>query len=171
MRAHAIRHLPLALATLTAFTSVTAHAQPATAAAPAPTAAAGPTAAHAAPKPMTMMSTVIPCTDLEKSTAFYTRGLGMTAARGANPREVVLGLPGGGPNLMLLKSDAGPTAPHRGPARVILNVPDIKALSTQLQAAGFALKGPIREIAQYRISVAELEDPDGNSFELIQRGG
>lgn len=159
------RRLPLggtlALAALATFASVTAHGQT----------AAAPTAAQAAPKPMVLMSAVIPSTDLEKSTAFYTRGMGMTAARGANPREVVLALPGGGANLMLLKAADGAATPRRGPSRVILQVPDIKALAARLQGAGYALKGPVRENAQYRISIAELEDPDGNSLELIQRGG
>lgn len=121
------------------------------------------------------MSAVVPSSDLEKSIAFYTLGLGMTAARGANPREVVLALPGGGSNLMLLKNADGPRGasrgPSPGPSRVILQVPDLKALAARLQGAGYALKGEIREIAQYHISVGQLEDPDGNALELIQRGG
>lgn len=156
------RSSAFALAALAAFAAVAAQAQ--TAPSPAP---AGPPPAKA----MTLMSTVVPSSDLEKSTAFYTAGLGMTAARAANPREVVLTFPGGGSTLMLLKNATGPDAPHRGPSRVIVQVPDLKALAARLQGAGYSLKGRLREIAQYRISVAELEDPDGNSLELIQRGG
>lgn len=135
---------------------------------------AGPTPAPiglAPVKAMTLMSAVVPSSDLEKSIAFYTLGLGMTAARGANPREIVLTLPGGGSNLMLLKNADGANAPRPGPSRVILQVPDMKALAARLHGAGYALKGEIREMPQYHLSVAQLEDPDGNALELIQRGG
>ena len=122
-------------------------------------------------KAMTLMTAVVPSSDLEKSIAFYTLGLGMTAARGANPREVVLALPGGGSNLMLLKNADGPNAPRPGSSRVILQVSDMKALAARLHGAGYAIKGEIREMPQYHLSVAQLEDPDGNALELIQRGG
>lgn len=151
-----------ALAALAGVAAVTAQAQTAPSSAPA-----GP----APVKAMTLMSAVVPSSDLEKSIAFYTTGLGMTATRPPNPREVILTFPAGGSTLMLLKNAVGPDAPHRGPSRIIVQVPDLKAVAARLQGAGYSLKGEIREMARYRISVAELEDPDGNSLELIQRGG
>jgi predicted enzyme related to lactoylglutathione lyase len=161
IRARFARSGAVVLTALAALASVAAHGQAGPA--PAPT-------GLAPVKAMTLMSAVIPTTDLEKATAFYTLGLGMTAARGANPREVVLGFPNGGSSMMLLKNAVGPGAPHPGPSRVILQVPDMKALAARLQGAGYSLKGAIRDMAQYHILVAELEDPDGNSLELIQRG-
>jgi predicted enzyme related to lactoylglutathione lyase len=151
-----------ALATLAGFAAVAAQAQ--TAPSPVPV---GP----APVKAMTLMSAVIPSSDLDKSIAFYTTGLGMTATRPPNPREVILTFPGSGSTLMLLKNAVGPNAPRRGPSRVIVQVPDLKAVAARLRAAGYGLIGEIREIPQYRIAIAELEDPDGNSLELIQRGG
>lgn len=153
------RRSSLALATLGALAAVTVQAQPA----PAFT---GPPPV----KNMTLMLTVFPSSDLEKSIAFYTSGLGMTAVRAPDPREILLTLPGGSaPSLMLLKTAAGPAAPRLGPSRIILQVPDMRALAVRLQGAGYKLKGEIREIAQFHLSVAELEDPDGNSLELLQR--
>lgn len=120
-------------------------------------------------KAMSLMSAVLPSSDLERSTVFYTRGLGMTAARGANAREVVLRLPGGTASIMLLKPEADTAAPF-GPSRVILEVPDIKAVAATLQSAGHGLRGPISENPKYGISIAWVDDPDGNALELIQRG-
>lgn len=165
MRNSAIHHrLPLAgILALTAFAGL------------AGTSAQGqtePARPRAAPvTAMTLMAAVVPSSDLEKSVAFYTLGLGMTAARGANPREVVLTLPGGGSTLMLLKNGEAPTAPRPGASRVTLLVPDMKALTARLRGAGYALKGEIRDMPQYHLSVAQLEDPDGNGIELIQRDG
>ena len=48
-------------------------------------------------------------------------------------------------------------------------VPDLIALEAQLKAAGYKLKAAINEIRQYHVSVGQLEDPDGNQIELIQR--
>jgi hypothetical protein len=65
---------------------------------------------------------------------------------------------------------AGAVLPMRaGLNRVILAVPDLKALETRLTAAGYKLNGRINENAQYRVAVAMLEDPDGNHIELVQR--
>jgi catechol 2,3-dioxygenase-like lactoylglutathione lyase family enzyme len=125
-------------------------------------------------KALTMMSTSIPCSDLDRSIAFYTKGLGMTVsgrvAMGAII-EVPLEFPGGGANLILQHPKAeGTSLPIRGSlSRILLLVPDLKALETQLNAAGYALKGKINEMAQYKVAVAQLEDPDGNHIELIQR--
>jgi len=123
---------------------------------------------------LTMMSTSVPSSDIDRSIAFYTKGLGMTV-RGrvemGAVTEVPLLFPGGGPNLMLLKPKAdGAALPIRGSlSRVILMVPDLKALEAQLKSAGYQLKGPINEMKQYKVSVAHIEDPDGNHIELIQR--
>ena len=115
-----------------------------------------------------MMQAVMPSADFERSKTFYVKGLGMTASTGANPRELVLAFPGGGSNLMLLLSAAG--SPPRAPGRAILQVPDMKAFVDRLTAAGFQLKGKPVENAQYHISIANVEDPDGNAFEIIARG-
>jgi len=125
-------------------------------------------------KALTMLSTTIPSSDIDRSIAFYTKGLGMTVQgkmEMGRVIEVPLLFPGGGTNLMLQKPKAeGTTLPVRGAlSRIILMVPDLKALEAQLKAAGYQLKGPINEMAQYKVAVAHVEDPDGNHIELIQR--
>jgi catechol 2,3-dioxygenase-like lactoylglutathione lyase family enzyme len=125
-------------------------------------------------KALAMMFASIPSSDIERSIAFYTKGLGMTV-RGqvemGKVIEVPLMFPGGGAYLLLQQSKTtGTPLPTRGSLnRIALIVPDLKALQDQLKAAGYPLKGPINEMAQYRVSVAHVEDPDGNHLELIQR--
>ena len=87
--------------------------------------AASLTAAHAQPAPprtdaalppvktLGMMAAAIPCSDLDRSLAFYTKGLGMTSAgkvEMGSVTEAPVMFPGGGTYLMLLhpKTAASP---------------------------------------------------------------
>ena len=121
-----------------------------------------------------MMAAGVPSSDLDRSIAFYTKGLGMVS-RGriemGSVTEAPLMFPGGGTYLMLLKpKQAGTAITPRGPLnRVILNVPDIEALAAQLTAAGYSLKGKINRLEAYTVAVGHVEDPDGNNIELVQR--
>lgn len=136
-----------------------------------------PPAKDAATQPMkqlAMMAASMPSADLDRSIAFYTKGLGMTVAgkmEMGTVVEVPLMFPGGGAYLLLLHPKTNTTAlPVRGSTnRLVLNVPDLKALEAQLKAAGYQLKGPINEVPQHHVSVAHVEDPDGNHLELVQR--
>lgn len=121
-----------------------------------------------------LMSTSLPSSDLDRSIAFYTKGLGMTVAgrmEMGSVVEVPINFPGGGANLILQhpKSDGTPLPVRGALSRIILIVPDLKALAVQLNAAGYALTGKINEMPQYKVAVAQLEDPDGNHLELVQR--
>jgi catechol 2,3-dioxygenase-like lactoylglutathione lyase family enzyme len=120
---------------------------------------------------MTMMGTSIPSADFERSVAFYTKGLGMTAAQGAGPNEMVVMFPGGGATILLQKTreSADSTAVRPSLGRLTFLVPDLKVLADRLAAAGYPL-GRINVMAQYHVSVAQTKDPDGNSIELVQRG-
>jgi predicted enzyme related to lactoylglutathione lyase len=141
------------------------------------------TAAGAAPEgnqsppPVTalsMMASSIPCSDLERSIAFYTSGLGMTL-RGKidmpSGTEAPLAFPGGGPSIILFKpkADGAPAITGGSLHRIILAVPDIKALEAKLNAAGYHLSAPIAQQPKYHVAVGQLEDPDGNHLELVQR--
>ena len=128
----------------------------------------------AANKALAMLGATVPVSNLDRSLVFYTKGLGMLATSRMDQKEVVevpLNFPGGGPYLVLIWSKAQPTPPGSpSPTqRVILDVPDLKALEAQLQGNGYQLKGPIHELPQYHTSVGQLEDPDGNHIELVQR--
>jgi predicted enzyme related to lactoylglutathione lyase len=160
-----MKHVGHWFAAIAALLSVSAaHAQ----AAPARTEAALP-----AVKALVLMASAIPCSDLERSIAFYTKGLGMTSAgriEMGTVTEAPLMFPGGGTYLMLLRPKAGPPQALRGPHnRIILNVPDLKVLVAQLNAAGYQIKGKVNESTQYRVAIAHVEDPDGNHIELVQR--
>jgi catechol 2,3-dioxygenase-like lactoylglutathione lyase family enzyme len=122
-----------------------------------------------------MMASVLPCSDLDRSIAFYTNGLGMTLARRIDMPsgiEAPLMFQGGGPYIILFKPKAAggaATAASSSLHRLVLAVPDIKALEARLIAAGYHLSAPIAQQAKYHVAVGQLEDPDGNHLELVQR--
>ena len=133
--------------------------------------ASGPPAAKA----LSVMSATFASSDLDRSIAFYTKGLGLTAAgrmERAEVTEVPMLFPGGGMSLLLMKWKGDAAAPDGKPriGRLILNVPDLKALAARFEAAGYRLKRPIAEQPTYHILVGLIEDPDGNQLELVQRG-
>lgn len=137
----------------------------------------GPAANDMAPQAVTatkLMASAVPSSDLDRSIAFYTKGLGMTSGGRMEMAKVTkapLIFPGGGAYLMLQKpKEQGAPLPARGAlGRVILAVPDLKALDAQLTAAGYHLKGGIHEEPQYHVAVGMIDDPDGNVIELVQR--
>jgi catechol 2,3-dioxygenase-like lactoylglutathione lyase family enzyme len=134
-----------------------------------------PSSGPPAAKALAVMSATFATSDLDRSIAFYTQGLGLMAAARMERQEVTevpLLFPGGGMSLLLMKWKGDAASPQGKPriGRLILNVPDLKALAAQLQAAGYALKRPIAEQPQFHILVGLVEDPDGNQLELVQRG-
>jgi catechol 2,3-dioxygenase-like lactoylglutathione lyase family enzyme len=121
-----------------------------------------------------MMASSVPCSDLERSIAFYTNGLGMIlAARLDMPSgtEAPLTFPGGGAYIVLFKpkAEGAPAAARGSLNRIILAVPDIVALEAKLVAAGYHLNAPIAQQPKYHVAVGQLDDPDGNHLELVQR--
>lgn len=126
------------------------------------------------PKAPGLMSATFAVTDLDRAIAFYTQGLGLkVAGRIENPRatEVPLLFPAGGPSLLLIKAKQ-PAPATGGPpriGRVIVDVPDLKALAAQIAAAGYPLAQPVAENPQHHVLVALAKDPDGNELELVQR--
>ena len=131
---------------------------------------AGPQAVSA----VTMMASAVPCTDLNRSIAFYVHGLGMTLGgrtEMATMTEVPLILPGGGAYLLLVKPKRNEisVAARTILNRVVLAVPDIEALAAQLASAGYHFDQPVHRNQQYHVAVALIHDPDGNQIELVQR--
>src|SRR5262245_38615018 len=87
------------------------------------------TAGPPAAKALTVMSATFASTDLDRSIAFYTKGLGLTAAARMERKEVTevpLLFPGGGMSLLLIKWKGDAASPQGKPriGRLILNVPD-----------------------------------------------
>jgi catechol 2,3-dioxygenase-like lactoylglutathione lyase family enzyme len=126
------------------------------------------------PRAPSLMSATFAVTDLDRAIAFYTKGLGLkVAARIENPRatEVPLLFPAGGPSLLLIKAKSPEPATGGPPriGRVIVDAPDLKALTQRLTGAGYALAQPLAENPQHHVLVALARDPDGNELELVQR--
>jgi predicted enzyme related to lactoylglutathione lyase len=121
-----------------------------------------------------MLAAGVPSSDLDRSIAFYTKGLGLIS-RGrvemGSVTEAPLMFPGGGTYIILLKPKQADTPiTPRGPLnRIILNVPDVEALAARLTAAGYALTGKINRLEAYKVAVGHVVDPDGNHIELVQR--
>src|SRR5579862_1518844 len=124
-------------------------------------------------KALTMLGAAIPVTNLDRTLAFYTKGLGMQATPRREMKDVTeepLTFPGGGAYLILLLPKT-PAAIYSPPPtqRVILDVPDLRALESQLKANGYQLDGAINENPQHHYAVGQINDPDGNHLELVQR--
>ena len=122
-----------------------------------------------------MLGAAVPVTNLERTLDFYTKGLGMQATPRRDAGAVTeepLTFPGGGAYLILLLPKT-PAAAYSPPPtqRVILDVPDLKALESRLKSNGYQLDAPIYENPQYHYAVGHMNDPDGNHLELVQRGG
>jgi catechol-2,3-dioxygenase len=104
--------------------------------------------------------------DLEGQKAWYSAKLGMTVtntikAADGSPREYVMGY-GGGPTaaiVALLKSPARQPGPN-AMGRIILLVPDAKALADWLKTQGVENRQVIPNVAYF------INDPEGNAIEL-----
>ncbi len=118
------------------------------------------------------MAATFTITDPDRALAFYTKGLGMTAAaRNDMPTvtEYPVRFPGGDAYLLLLaRKGVDRTMPRPAGNGVILSVPDVKALKARLEAAGYALTGPLVEVKAFNVVVGHVADPDGNQLELVQ---
>ncbi len=126
-------------------------------------------AATAAPpanlKPAHVAGPGVYVTDLEAQKAWYMEKLGMavqdTIQRGGKPFEYIMGL-GDGPNgaiIALALSTQRPTGPN-GFSRVILAVPNAKALAEWLKTQGVENREAIPNVAYF------IRDPEGNPIEL-----
>jgi catechol-2,3-dioxygenase len=104
--------------------------------------------------------------DLEGQKAWYSAKLGMTVtntikAPDGSPREYVMGY-GGGPTaaiVALLKSSSRQAGPNTM-GRIILLVPDAKALADWLKTQGVDNRQVIANVAYF------INDPEGNAIEL-----
>jgi lactoylglutathione lyase len=111
--------------------------------------------------------------DLERSERFYTRGLGLDVlARVEAPevREVIVGTPGEGSQLMLAwdRASGGLVEPS-GIWKVFLFTDDAAASYDGAIAAGATAVAPPKRLEQFRITIALVEDPDGYLIEIGQR--
>jgi len=102
--------------------------------------------------------------DLERSRSFYTDVLGMkvvgSGPEGGPVRYYTLGMSGDRATDTLLVLSKGASAPATSFGRVILYVPDARALAQRVAVAGY----PVARLSD-RINL--VNDPDGYLVELI----
>ena len=115
--------------------------------------------------------------DLERSERFYIEGLGLEVqARIETPdvREVLVGSPDGGSQLMLAKAaiDSAETRPRPdGIWKIYLDVDDVRVAFERAVAAGAEIdREPfILELPRLTMVIALVRDPDGHLLEMGQR--
>ena len=113
-------------------------------------------------------------TDVERSTRFFTQGLGMIV-RGRVERgaltEVMYAFEGKELETGVLvkqtkgKAASAPVDHGNAETTVIIGVPDASAVKMRLSDAGYS-PSEMRELGPYRIF--DVNDPDGHHFEIVQ---
>jgi lactoylglutathione lyase len=121
-----------------------------------------------------VMSTGMRSSNLDRSIRFYTQGLGMKVltTRVSGPiTEVIFGFQGSldRPGLMVFQKQGAeeslPIDHGNSETKVVLGVPDITAVATQLHAAGYPV-GEVQEHGPYKI--LWVQDPDGYKYEIVE---
>jgi catechol 2,3-dioxygenase-like lactoylglutathione lyase family enzyme len=125
-------------------------------------AAAGPPAAL---RPTHVAGPAFYVTDLDAQKAWYMDKLGMSLARTmmreGKPFEYIMGLDDGADRavLVLARSAQRPTGPNLF-SRLILDVPNAKALAAHLKTQGIDSREAAPGVAYF------IQDPEGNPIEL-----
>lgn len=112
--------------------------------------------------------------DLEKSTDFYTRIIGMKKLQSLNlphMNEEVLGFEGRGASLVLMNYIDGSNPNYKdNPIKIVIYVPDAAAIIEVIRAEGFDIVKEPEPLAKLNIAaLAFAKDPDGYLVELIQK--
>ena len=115
----------------------------------------------------------IEVSDLERSERFYTEGLGLevlTRIDTPEVREVIVGTPGDGSQLMLAKhASADSMTEPSGIWKIFLFTDDADALYSAAIASGAEPVEPPQFLEQFKVTIAFVHDPDGYLLELGQR--
>lgn len=118
-----------------------------------------------------LMNVTFAVSNVARAAEFYSKGLGLRAGTKMDHADVVelpLAFPSGGPGILLVSAKIALPAKAPVSGRAILAVSNIAALKTHLEAAGYALRGPISDVPQFHVRVGHIQDPDGNELELVQ---
>lgn len=121
-----------------------------------------------------LMAVGIEVSDLARSSAFYTERLGFRVQQEVRLEyidEDILVLPKTQAALVLMQHKDGSHALNGPPAaKVVVNVPDVRALVESLRSAGCAIVREPDEFPGFGL-IAFSQDPDGYDIEMIQRIG
>jgi lactoylglutathione lyase len=110
--------------------------------------------------------------DLERSERFYVDVLGLEVlSRIDTPdiREVIVGTPGEGSQLMLAKHTATHQGEPQGIWKVFFFTDDAAALYARAITAGAEAVEPPKFLEQFSVTIAFVKDPDGYLLELGQQ--
>lgn len=112
--------------------------------------------------------------DLDKSTDFYCRIVGMKKLMTLEPsymKENVLGFEGRGASLLLMHFTDGSDPNYKNnPVKIVLYVPDAAAIVEAARAEGSEIireMAPVKEIGNAMVGM--VKDPDGYVVEFIQK--
>ena len=114
--------------------------------------------------------------DLDRSTDFYTRGLGL-AEKGkydlGHMHEVLVGTEGEAVSILLIKYTSRTEAPDIGTGyeKIVLACDDVDGAYAQALAEGGTSELEPRTIEQMGLTVAMVRDPDGYLIELVNTAG
>ena len=110
--------------------------------------------------------------DLERSERFYVDALGLevlTRIDTPEVREVIVGTPGEGSQLMLAKHTTARQGEPSGIWKVFVFTDNAAALYARAITAGAEAVESPRFLEQFSVTIAFVKDPDGYLLELGQR--
>jgi lactoylglutathione lyase len=110
--------------------------------------------------------------DLERSERFYVDALGLEVLNRIDTpevREVIVGTPGEGSQLMLAKHTTTHPSEPQGIWKVFLFTDDAAALYARAITAGAEAVEPPKFLERFSVTIAFVKDPDGYLLELGQQ--
>jgi lactoylglutathione lyase len=112
--------------------------------------------------------------DLDRSTDFYTRGLGLHEKAKydlGHMHEVLVGTEGDAISILLIKYTSRSDAPDIGTGyeKIVLLCDDVASAYERALAEGGASEMEPRTIEAMGITVAMVRDPDGYKVELVHQ--
>jgi lactoylglutathione lyase len=112
--------------------------------------------------------------DLDRSTEFYTRGLGLQEKGKydlGHMHEVLIGADADAVSILLIKHTARTEAPDIGTGyeKIVLACDDVAAVYERALAEGGTSQLEPRTIEQMGLTVAMVRDPDGYLIELVKQ--
>lgn len=121
----------------------------------------------------TFAATGIVVRDLDAAQRFYETSFGMKEVNRVRVDtlgmdEVILGLPGGGAALVLMRYDDGRAHVEVG-QKIVFTVPSPAAVAEAAVAAGGKVVFPPTHLPDFGATIGFVQDPDGHQIEVLDR--
>jgi len=122
---------------------------------------------------ITFVGTGIVVRDLEVAQRFYESALGLKEMNRVRVDtlgmdEVILGAPGGGAALILMRYDDGRSHVEVG-QKLVFTVPSPAAVADAAVDAGGKVVFPPTHLPDFGATIGFVQDPDGHSIEVLDR--